>query len=522
MSATLSDHLRHQASTNANRPVLHFREQTITYGELDERANRIAGGLAALGVNRGDRVAHLDANHPVYFDLLFGAARNGGTLASLNWRLAPPELAYVINHCRAPVLVVGEQFVPAIEKIEGDLAHLQQVIVVGHDAERRTWDDWVDGLADHQPAEVGGPDTAVVQYYTSGTTGRPKGAMLSNRNLLTLGASFAPAVRATEQSVMQAAMPLFHISGSAVVLFGIYAGCSSVLLPTADPAEVLATIERFGVTHSVMVPALIQFLLATPETSRTDLSSLECIIYGGSPISADVLSSAIQTFGCDFLQAYGLTESTGGVVILPPQDHHTSGKLAHRLRAAGKPFPGHEMKVVDRVTLTELGTDEVGEVWLRGDMVMLGYADDPDATSASITEDGWLRTGDAGSIDSDGYLYIRDRVKDMIISGGENVYPAEIENVLMAHPEVGDAAVIGVPDARWGETVKAVVVLASSGLRDATIQDRLIAHCREHLAHYKCPTSVDVVDELPRNPTGKVLKYQLRAPHWRGHDRAVN
>jgi len=261
---------------------------------------------------------------------------------------------------------------------------------------------------------------------------------------------------------------------------------------------------------------VLQFLLATPGVENTDFSSLRAILYGASPITEEVLVRSMQTFGCDFYQGYGLTESTGGVCILRPEDHDPGGPRAHLLRSCGQPVGSTETRVVDPETLEDSAEGEVGEVWLRGPQMMKGYWKNPEATAKCFV-DGWFRTGDAGYL-KEGYLYIHDRVKDMIISGAENIYPAEIENVLMKLPGVADAAVIGVPDEKWGETVKAIVTRKDPLLTEEAV----IAYCREKLAHYKCPRSVDWLDAIPRNPSGKILKTELRKPYWEGRERMVN
>jgi acyl-CoA synthetase (AMP-forming)/AMP-acid ligase II len=320
-------------------------------------------------------------------------------------------------------------------------------------------------------------------------------------------------------AVNHVVMPLFHVAGGFWGMLGLYNGVPNVLLRDVDPVRIVRDIEEHHITHTVMAPAVLQFIIQLPEARDADFSSLRLIIYGASPISEEVLKGALRTFGCDFLQAYGMTETSGGCVLLPPEDHDPDGPNRHRLRAAGKPAPNTEVKVVDAETMAPVPAGTVGEILLRSAQNMKGYWRMPDETAATILPDGFLRTGDAGYLDDDGYLYIHDRVKDMIISGGENVYPAEVENALMSHPAVADVAVIGVPSERWGETPKAVVVLAPGATLDA---DELLAFARERLAGFKCPTSVDFVDALPRNPSGKVLKKDLRAPYWRGRERAVN
>jgi long-chain acyl-CoA synthetase len=299
----------------------------------------------------------------------------------------------------------------------------------------------------------------------------------------------------------------------------LYQGGHVVLLADPDPVAILEAIAGYGVTETLFVPALIQFLLGHPAMGNADLSSLRTIYYGGSPITDETLRAALDRFGCGFVQLYGLTECGGLATHLPAKDHDPGGPRAHLLRSIGVPAGPIEVRVVDTRTGTDVAPGDVGEIWVRSGGVMAGYWNQPDATAEVIDTDGWLRTGDAAYRDDEGYLYIYDRVKDMIVSGGENVFPAEVENVLHSHPAVGDVAVLGVPHQRWGETIKAVVVAAPGA---EVVEDDLIAYARERLAHYKCPTSVDVVEALPRNATGKILKRELREPYWAGHQRRVH
>ncbi len=277
----------------------------------------------------------------------------------------------------------------------------------------------------------------------------------------------------------------------------------------------LRAIEQHRVTEAFLVPAVLMMLLASPDLATTDVSSLRTIFYGASPISEDVLVRSMSALGCDFAQVYGLTETTGAITRLMPADHDPAGPRAHLLRSAGRPFDHVQLRIVDATTGEELPAGEVGEVWTRSDQNMLGYWQKPEETGSVLSDEGWFRTGDAGWLDEDGYLFLHDRIKDMIVSGGENIYPAEVENALLAHPDVADAAVIGVPDERWGETVKAIVVAAPGATDDRiALAADVTAATRDRLAHYKCPTSIDFVDALPRNPSGKVLKRELRKPYW--------
>jgi acyl-CoA synthetase (AMP-forming)/AMP-acid ligase II len=320
------------------------------------------------------------------------------------------------------------------------------------------------------------------------------------------------------------AMPLFHIAGSGWAVGGFCQGGESVLVRDLDPKEVLRLIEVHRVTNTLFVPAVLQILCATPGVEKTDFSSLRSIVYGASPISEEVLANSIDVFGCGFVQVYGLTETTGAITAMPEEDHDPGGPKAHLLRSAGRPWGDAKIRIVDAETNQDMPAGEVGEIWIWSSQNMKGYWRNPEATNEAYPEGrdehgvGWFRSGDAGYM-KEGYLYIHDRVKDMILSGGENIYPAEIENVLMSHPTIADVAVVGVPSEKWGEAVKAIVVDAPG---DAPSDQELIDYCRERLAHYKCPTSVDRIDTLPRNPSGKILKTELREPYWKGKGRRVN
>jgi len=311
-------------------------------------------------------------------------------------------------------------------------------------------------------------------------------------------------------------MPLFHIGGSGWALFGMASGTHSILVREIDPVAVLQLIPKHRITHTFLVPAALLFLTLVPRVEDIDFSSLEIIAYGASPISEDLLVRCIDLFGCGFYQVYGLTETTGAISLLTPSDH-VDVDHRERLRSAGQPMRGVEIRCVDTTTGEDVAPGEVGEIWIRSPQVMKGYWRQPDATAEAVSADGWFRTGDAGYV-VDGYLYLHDRVKDMIVSGAENVYPAEVENALMKHPGVGDVAVIGVPSERWGEEVKAIVVAAKG--QSPTAAD-LITFAKTQLAGYKVPKSVDFTDSLPRNPSGKILKKDLRAPFWEGRERQI-
>src|SRR6478735_5048547 len=516
---TVADVLRVNAAERPNGVSLVLDGRTITWSALYERARRVATALGAAGVGPGDRVAFLDKNGIEHFEVMFGATFCNAVPVDVNWRLAPPEIAYIVADSRAKVLVVGAGFAPVLAAIGDDLAADVRVIVIGEHSEHESYETWLGAHEGIDPHAATGPLDTALQLYSSGTTGRPKGVMLSNHNVLALLPAAVDMWGFSERSVNLVAMPLFHIGGSGWALVGMYVGARSVILRDLDPAALVALIGSERITHAFLVPAVLQFMLMVPGADDADYSSLENIVYGASPISDDVLSRSMAQLGCSFWQVYGLTETTGGIVNLPPADHDLTGPNRHRLRSCGRPGPCVEVRIVAPDTGADADTGAVGEIWVRGPQVMQGYWNNPAATADVIDAEGWFRTGDAGYLDADGYIYIHDRVKDMIVTGGENVYPAEVENVLMGHPAIGDVAVIGVPDERWGETVKAIAVLEPGGQLDV---DDVIAFARERLARFKCPTSIDVVDALPRNPSGKILKKDLRAPYWEGRERQVN
>jgi long-chain acyl-CoA synthetase len=518
---TLGALVRENARTRPEHPYLHFEGATHTYADLDTRTNVIASALAADGVGVGDRVALLDKNTPLHFEVMFAAAKCGAVFVPVNWRLAPAEAQAVLADCDPSVVIVGEEFAPALGDVVDELGVRSLVpggTAVGPFA---PVDRWLDGHADgSDPGVELGPSDIALQLYTSGTTGLPKGVLLSNNNLLGRLAESAELWGYDPGSVNIVVSPLFHIGGTGVALLGMTLGATTVMVRMVDPALILRLIDEFGVTNGLFVPAIIAMLLDTPGCERVNWSTMRTLMYGASPISDPLLRRAMSVMGCDFLQLYGITEHSGCLTYLAPEDHdpdHRPGLL----RSCGKPLPWVELKVIDPVSLAPVATGEVGEIAVRSTQVMRGYWRQPDETGAVITEDGWFRTGDAGYLDEAGYLYLHDRTKDMIVSGGENIFPAEIENVIMHHPAVADAAVIGVPHERWGEAPHAVLVLPPGVELDEELERGVIALCRERLGSYKCPRSLEAVGELPRNAAGKVLKRELRERAWAGHERRI-
>ena len=502
--ASLADIVRIYGRERSDKAALIHEDRIWSYAALDAASNRIAQALLDLGIDREECVAILDKNTPVYFELFFGACKLNATTVGVNWRLAPPEIEAVLTDAMPKLLIIGEEFLDHLAKIDFDPGC--KIVVNGSADGLESYKTWRDRYPADDPAIEPDADASVYQLYTSGTTGVPKGVQLTGRNVLTFAAAGTVEWRFDDDSVSLVALPLFHSAGSAWALVGLANGATNVLHREVDSRDILRAIEAYRVTNIFLVPAVIQMLLATPDVDETDFSSMRAVPYGGSPISETVRVSAVERFGCDFLQICGLTEATGAVTTLRAEDQDPGGPRAALLGSAGTAWGDVELRIVDPNSREDVPAGEVGEIWVRSAQTMKGYWKKPEATAKTLTGDGWLQTGDAGYLVA-GFLFIRDRIKDMFISGGENVYPAELENVLMQHPDVDDVAVIGVPDEEWGETGKAILVRAEG----AGPNDRdLIEFCRERLAHYKCPTSIDWCDTLPRTPSGKVQKAELR------------
>lgn len=497
-----------------DRVAVHFEGRDLSYAELDRRSSQVAGLLQAAGVRPGDRVAWLGRASEAWFEIFFGAAKARACFAPINTRLAVPEIAFILKDSGAALFFVTPEFFECAVSLAEQADRPVRVIAVG--GEHPLFETYaaLRDIASPPSLEPPEPTDDVLQLYTSGTTGLPKGVRLSNANysaFLALRHMIDGFAYGADDTVL-VLMPMFHVAGTNISFSGLAAGGRILLQAEFAPAAVLQAFGEQKVAHVFLAPVMINALLQTPGVEDADFSSLKTVSYGASPISEAVLGKATEIFGCGFIQFYGMTETAGAGTTLGPAEH--AGDL---LRSCGKPWPTLETRVADEAGRV-LGPGEIGEIEIRGAIVMAGYWKRPEATAETVRPDGWLRTGDAGYMDQNGYFFVHDRVKDMIVSGGENIYPAEVENAILGCPGVADAAVIGVPDERWGEAVKAIVVAAPGAEPDPAA---IIAYARERIAAYKAPKSVDFIGALPRNPSGKVLRRELRKPYWKGRERQV-
>ena len=504
---TFGEALAAHAAERPDAPALRFGDRVTSFAEYDLRATKIANGLSAMGLSKGDRVAYLGKNSDQAVELTLAAARGGFVFVPVIWRLAPAEVAWILEDSTAPVLFVEEEF--------SGVPFGGRKVLMGEEFAK-----WRDSQMEAPVTTEVTRDDAVLQLYTSGTTGRPKGVVLSHWN----GTNLRPALQseniywycaeAGDTAIL--AMPYGHIAGIGTSTNAAQAGVELIVHAEFDPALTIADIRKYKVKWIFLVPAALRIMLAHPDAETADFSSVKGLTYGASPIPLDLLKEGVERLGCEFAQLYGMTETWGTVVSLPPEDHKPGRE--EKMRSAGKPLPGVEIVIFDE-DRNILPAGEIGEVAIRSDCTMIEYWNRPEETAKALTEDGWLLTGDAGILDDEGYLFIQDRIKDMIISGGENVYPAEVESALYGHDDIADVAVIGVPDDKWGEAVKAVVVAKPGSGLDA---DGVISYAKEQIAGFKCPKTVDFIEALPRNPSGKILRRELRAPYWEGQDRQVS
>ena len=508
--------VRAAGASRPGSPAIVSGAATTTYAELDRRSSRVGNAMAAAGVQAGQRVAVAVGNRPEWFEAVLAAAKVGAAAVPISPRLGAEELFDLVVDADPALLVVGPEYDPTVPMVHARIPDLV-IWTLGGVAGTPGYEETVAGFPDSDPGGGGGPEDVALLLYTSGTTGSPRGVPLTNDNLLRFMAPVAERWRLSPASASLVAMPLWHRAGIGWALAGLHQEARSVVLPSTDPGGIARALMDHGITNALLVPSVLRSLLAVPGVAPGRFPHLHTLVYGGSPASEAVLRRAVEVLGCGFVQVYGLTETSGGVCQLGPEDHDPAGRPG-LLSSCGRPLPWVELRVADPADGREVPSGDIGEVWVRSAQNMKRYWRRPEETAATLTADGWLRTGDLARVDSDGYVFIVDRLRDIIVTGGENVSPAEVERVLARHPAVAEVAVIGVPDERWGEAVKALVVTRPG----ATFGDGdLVEFARSRLAGYKCPKSVEVVESLPRTQSGKLLRRRLRAPYWASTGRAV-
>lgn len=518
----LHDYLDYRAREHPDEEFAVHGERRLTYREALAEVNRLANALASGDLQVGDRIAVLSKNSIEFAQLYYACSKAGVVPVPLNYRLAPGEWSYIANDAGAKLLLASDEYAGAIDGIRGELKTVERFLVIdgGGGAGWEDYRAWVAGQPDSSPERAGEvtADHDVYQMYTSGTTGHPKGAVLTHSALSANLTQITMMIKAAPGERALVVAPLYHAAGAVTAFVAVYWGACLYIQSDFNPIEVVRALDEERVAMTTLVPAMIQACLVyVPDVDKREYKNLRQITYGASPIAEETLRRAMDAFKCDFAQAYGMTETTAVLSYLFPDDHRRAVReKPELLLSAGRPVVGTELRVVDEND-QPVPAGTIGEIIARGPQLMRGYWNLPDE-SAEALRGGWMHTGDAGTMDEEGYIYIQDRVKDMIVSGGENVYPRVIEDVLFQHPAVADVAVIGVPDEQWGETVKAIVVLREGA---AATEEELIDFCRGKLGGFERPRSVDFVPALPRNPSGKVLKRELREPYWAGQKRRV-
>ncbi|WP_104089694.1 AMP-binding protein [Arthrobacter sp. GMC3] len=515
----LRDRLDYWAHKRPDADAIVFGDASYTWAQWRPRILQLTDALRLAGIKRGDRILTFDQNHLAITELTLAASALGAGTVVGNFRLAPSQLSYILADSAPKIVFYGAELHGILQAANAETPLPRTIVIGGENDEYEPF--LATGSAEADGAAEGGddvvPEDTVLVMYTSGTTGKPKGVELTHRGVNAHSELANIGFGLTPEDVNMVAMPMFHVGGSCYLLIGVHAGATTILLrePTG-PAMIQSILQ--GATHAFLVPAVFQAVLAAGPEAAAVFGRLKRLGYGSSPMPLPLLEKSLQAWpNTELAHVFGMTEMSGIGTMLQGSDH-THPPRPQVLQSVGRALPGFEVRITDPMTGEVLPTGVTGEIQVRGEQNMKGYLNRPEDTAAVFTPDGFLRSGDLGHLDEDGYIYVVDRLKDMIISGGENIYSPEVENVLMAHPDVVEGIIMGVPDPKWVETVKAVVVREPGS---TVSQEEIIAFCREHLAHYQCPTSVDFVDELPRNATGKVLKRELREPYWRGHERRI-
>ncbi|MEG0149143.1 MAG: long-chain-fatty-acid--CoA ligase [Comamonas sp.] len=515
----LTQSLRRSMQQQPHATATIYNGRKRSFQAMGQRVARFAGALRALGVQAGDRVGILSLNSDWYLEYYLASYWAGAAVNPINIRWSAGEIAYSLDDCQTRILLVDDTFLPLLPEIRQRSQALQTLIHMGDGPAPEGLLSFEALVAAHEPVEDAlrsGDDLAGV-FYTGGTTGSPKGVMLCHRNLYTNAIAAVTEGITSRASIGLHAAPMFHLADGAFMNALLACGGCHVMVPRFDPVNVLQTMEREGVTDVLLVPTMVQMLVDHPDVARYDLSRLQMLLYGASPISEGVLDRAMKTLpNAGFTQAYGMTELAPIATILSPEMHRQAGRAKGRHRSAGRATVCCEVRIVDPDG-RELPLGEVGEVAVRGPGVMQGYWNKPAETAAAI-RGGWMHTGDGGRMDEDGYVFIVDRLKDMIVTGGENVYSVEVESVIATHPAVATCAVIGVPHEQWGEQVHVFIVRKPGQALEAA---ELMEFCKLHIATYKCPRDVSFIEAMPLSGAGKILKTTLRAPFWTDRERKV-
>ena len=517
----LHDYLEDHASKAPDSLFSEFNSRTLTYKQANAIANQFATALKNEGLSKGDRFTFLSKNSDEYALMYYAASKVGIVPVPLNYRLADAEWEYIINNSESKIVICrSDEFVERVNGFKANLSLVNKCISINAKVPDGWSDfyDWTQSQSDTNPQEDIKDDDAVYQMYTSGTTGRPKGVIIVQSNVIAninQTSSWLTRIPLIKNLLVA---PVYH-AAAAINHFGAIAkgGCN-VIHEDFNPAEVAKTLSSENITNTVMVPAMIQACIyMVPDIDKMDFAKLDHISYGGSPISPEVLTKAMGVFKCDFGQGFGMTENVAVLCFLSFDDHKEAlASKPNLLKSCGKPVEGGAVEIRDE-NEKEVPRGTIGQVCAKGPQVMQGYWKLEDATKETLAG-GWLHTGDAGRMDEDGYVYIEDRIKDMIVSAGENIYSIEVESALMEHPEITDAAVIGIPDEKFGEAVKAFIVTKDG---KELSQEDVIEFCKSKIASYKTPKTVDLIEIIPRNPSGKILKKVLREPFWVGKDRQV-
>ena len=499
MKMNIGRFLARRAHLNPDKLGVVCDDKRLTFRELNDRANRVANALVGMGVQKGERVGVLMMNSVEYYETYFGIAKTGAVMVPLNWRLVASELEYIVKDSGALYLVYGSELAGTVEEMAPNLelksyVHQGAKTPAGH----LDYEDWLAKSSQDEPEiEAEGDDVQFIMY-TSGTTGLPKGAVISHRNMFMAAVNFAFTLDWEWSDVFQVVLPLFHIGALVPATMGVHKGSTSIVMKAFEPESMFKCIETEKITLFLAVPAMLNFMLQVPDIKKYDISSVRQVFSGASPVPVSLIEEYTK-YDINIIQLYGLTEAAGPVTTLRPEEALT------KIGSCGKPFFHMDVKIVDDAG-NELPPGEQGELITKGESVMKGYWNLPEASAETI-KDGWLHTGDIAKMDEGGYFYITDRKKDMIISGGENVYPAEVESVLYSHPDVLEVAVVGMPNDEWGESPMAIIVPKEG---QKLTEQEVIDFCNGKLARYKMPKAAVFTDTLPRNPTGKVLKWKLR------------